>query len=366
MAHNQTVVAGEAGHPLFSLLAELSALPGASGHEHVVARRVGELLAPSCPSVKYDALGNCIALRPGSGPEPRPRVMIAAHMDEIGLMVTRVEEGGFLRFAAIGGVDPRALVAQEVVVHADVPLAGYVGVKPPHLLTARERERSIPIEEMFIDVGLPEEEARRRVPPGTIVTVRRDLTRLMGTRAAGKALDNRASVAALVETMRQLAGLHHVADVYAVATVQEEVGLRGAMVSTYAVVPDMAVAVDVGFGAAPGLPEDRVLRLGHGPAIGFGPNIHPRMFEGLVRAAQDHRVPHQIEPLPGSSGTDAWAMQVVGSGIPTAVVSIPLRYMHTSVEVVDLEDIRQTARLLAHWAASLTAADREGWGHDLT
>lgn len=352
--------------PLVSLLRELSELPGPSGHEHGVGRRVAELLAPYADTVRHDALGNCIAWKPGSGVEPRPRVMLAAHMDEIGLIVTRVEKGGFLRFASLGGIDPRAVLAQEVLVHADPPLRGYVGVKPPHLLPPRERDRAVPIEDMFIDVGLPEDEVRRRIPPGTVITMQRELTPLLGTRAAGKALDNRASVAALIEAIRLLARLHHTADVYAVATVQEEVGLRGAFVSTYQVVPDMGVAVDVGFGASPGLPEDKVLTLGQGPAIALGANIHPRLHAMLVQTAQEHHIPHQIEPMPASSGTDAWAMQLVQSGVPTAVVSIPLRYMHTSVEVVDVEDIRQTARLLAHWVASLTAADREGWRYDLT
>lgn len=354
------------GHDLLALLKELSELHGPSGREEPVGRRVAALLEPYCDSIRHDALGNCIAFKQGTGPGPGPRIMLAAHMDEIGLIVTRVEEGGFLRFAGIGTLDPRALVAQEVVVHADAPLPGYIGVKPPHLLDAAEREKAIPIEEMFIDVGMPEEEVRRRIPPGTFVTLRRDLTPLLGTRVAGKALDNRASVAALVETMRLLRRLHHAADVYAVATVQEEVGLRGAMVSTFGIVPDMAVAIDVGFAPQPGLPEDRVFPMGKGPAVAFGANIHPRLFSMLVDVAKENNIPHQIEPMPAASGTDAWAMQVTASGVPTALVSIPLRYMHTSVEVVDLEDIRQTARLLAHLVASLTAADREGWRYDLT
>lgn len=353
-------------HDLASLLKELSGLPGPSGGELAVGRRVAELLAPYSHSVRHDALGNCIAFKEGQGQAPRPRIMLAAHMDEIGLIVTRVEEGGFLRVANVGGVDPRALVAQEVIVHADAPLPGYIGVKPPHLLTPQERDKAIPLDEMFIDVGMPEDEVRRRIPPGTLVTVLREPMQLLGGRIAGKALDNRASMAALVEAMRLLSGLHHVADVYAVATVQEEVGLRGAITSTYGILPDMAVAIDVGFASQPGLPEDRVFPMGKGPSLAFGANIHPRLFSMLLDAAKANNVPHQLEPMPAASGTDGWAMQVTQSGVPTAVISIPLRYMHTSVEVVDVEDVRQTARLLAHLVASLTAADREGWRYDLT
>lgn len=352
---------------LTALLTELSETAAPSGYEQPVAAKVAAELRPYCDEVRVDALGNIIAKRSGTRPVsgPRPRFMIAAHMDEIGLIVTKIEDTGFLRFAPIGGIDPRTIVAQEVTVLSDPPLPGFIGVKPPHLLSDDEREKAIPIDEMFIDVGMDAEAVRRRVRIGDAIVIKRSFTQLRGTRVAGKALDNRTGVAAMVEAMRLLADLQHTADVYAVATVQEEVGLRGAIVSTYGIVPDMAVAVDVGFGAAPGLPEDDVIDMGKGPAIALGANIHPRLHDILVRAARLHGIPHQIEPLPTASGTDAWAMQVVGSGVPTGVVSIPLRYMHSSVEVVDVEDVRNTARLLAHAAAALTEEDAKGWTYDL-
>lgn len=355
---------------LLRLLGELSEAAGPSGFEHNVAARVAAELKPYCDSVRGDALGNVIAKRSGTGQADdqaarRPRLMIAAHMDEIGLMVTKIDDEGFLRFAPVGGVDPRVVVAQEVTVLSDPPVNGFIGVKPPHLLPADERDKAIPMEEMFIDVGMGVDEVRRRIRPGDVAVIKRSFTRLQGTRAAGKAMDNRTSVTATVEAMRLLAGLHHTADVYAVATVQEEVGLRGAMVSAYGIVPDAAIAVDVGFGAAPGLPEDDVIQMGKGPAIALGANVHPRLHELLVETARLHGIPHQIEPMPAASGTDAWALQVVRSGIPTAVISIPLRYMHSSVEVVDIEDVRNTARLLAHAAAALTEEDAKGWAYDL-
>ncbi len=211
--------------------------------------------------------------------------MIAAHMDEIGLIVTKIEDTGFLRFAPIGGIDPRTIVAQEVTVLSDPPLPGFIGVKPPHLLSESEREKAIPIDEMFIDVGMDAEAVRAACPHRRCNRDQAVVHATAGTRVAGKALDNRTGVAAMVEAMRLLADLQHTADVYAVATVQEEVGLRGAIVSTYGIVPDMAVAVDVGFGAAPGLPEDDVINMGKGPAIALGANIHPRLHDILVRAA---------------------------------------------------------------------------------
>lgn len=361
---------GQAAEPVEHLTALLGALSEAaapSGYEQAVAAIAADALRPFCDDVRVDALGNVIAKRSGTVPatERRPRLMIAAHMDEIGLMVTKIEDEGFLRFTSIGGIDPRTVVAQEVSVLSDPPLTGFVGVKPPHLLAEEERGKAIPIEEMFIDVGMSAEEVRRRVRVGDPVVVKRTFTKLQGTRVAGKALDNRAGVAAVIEAMRLLVGLQHVADVYAVATVQEEVGLRGAMVSTYGIVPDMAIAVDVGFGAAPGLPEDDVIQMGKGPAVALGANVHPRLHEMLVRAARLNGISHQIEPMPAASGTDAWAMQVVRSGVPTAVVSIPLRYMHSGAEVADVEDVRNTARLLAHAAAALTEEDAKGWAYDL-
>lgn len=357
---------GARRNSLVALLQQLSELPGPAGREKAVAEHVATALIPYCDEVQRDVFDNVIGLAKGSpAKDKRPRLMFAAHADEIGLIVTKIDKGGFLRVAPIGGIDPRAIVAQQVVVLTDPPLTGFVGVKPPHILSEAERTKGMPLEDMFIDVGLPEETVRERVRPGDMVVVRREFAQLVGGRVAGKALDNRAGVAAMIEGMRQLKGLRHVADVYPVATVQEEVGYRGAIVSAYGIVPHMAIAVDVGFGAAPGIAEQRAIQMGKGPAIARGANVHPRLFELLVDVAKTNGIPYQIEPMPAASGTDGWALQVVRSGIPTAVVSIPLRYMHTSVEVVDIEDVRNTARLLAHTAATLTEADAEGWGYDL-
>lgn len=376
---------GRSSQALVQLLKDLSELPGPSGQEDAVAIRIGEALEPYCHEVRRDSFGNVIGLARGEAADPvgpesgglagdesgaaqsrRPRMMFAAHSDEIGLIVTKVDKGGFLRFTSVGGIDARAIVAQQVTVLTDPPLTGYVGIKPPHITTPEEREKVIPVEDMFIDVGMPEDMVKERVRVGDMAVVRRQFTELLGGRVTGKALDNRAGVAAMVEAMRLLSRLKHGADVIPVATVQEEVGLRGAIVSAYDIVPDMAIAVDVGFAGGPGIPESRSIAMGKGPAIALGANIHPRLHKLLVDTAKEYGIPYQIEPMPGASGTDGWALQVVRGGIPTAVVSIPLRSMHTSVEVVDVEDVRNTARLLAHVAAALTEADAEGWSYALT
>lgn len=357
--------------PLVDVLKQLSELPGPSGQESAVAARIEDFLAPHCDDVTRDDFDNVIAVAKGNrnaaeSNAKRPKMMFAAHSDEIGLIVTKIDEGGFLRFTSVGGIDPRAIVAQQVVVLAGEPLPGFIGVKPPHILTAEDRKTVPAVADMFIDVGLPEDVVRERIRPGAMVVLQRQFTELLGGRVAGKALDNRAGVAAMIESMRLLKGLKHAADVYAVATVQEEVGYRGAIVSAYDIVPDMAIAIDVGFGEAPGVAEGQAIGMGKGPSIAIGANVHPRLHRILVDAATEHGIPHQIEPMPGRSGTDGWALQVVRSGIPTAVVSIPLRSMHTSVEIVDVEDVRNTGRLLAHAAAALTEADAEGWGYALT
>lgn len=368
MAASHRPLDAQLDHPqsLTDLLRQLSELPGPSGQEEAVATGIAQLMTPYCDEVKLDSFSNVIGITKGQAATKRPRIMFAAHSDEIGLIVTKVDKGGFLRFTSVGGIDARAIVAQQVTVLTDPPLPGFIGVKPPHILTAQDRTTVIPVDDMFIDVGLPEDEVKKRVRAGTMVVLQRQFTELLGDRVAGKALDNRAGVTAMIEGMRILKGLKHVADVYPVATVQEEVGYRGAIVSAYGIVPDLAIAIDVGFGPAPGIPEGRSIGMGKGPAIAIGANVHPRLHNILVDAARQHGIPHQIEPMPGRSGTDGWALQVVRSGIPTAVVSIPLRSMHTSVEVVDMEDVRNTGRLLAHAAAALTEADAEGWGYDLT
>jgi putative aminopeptidase FrvX len=185
------------------------------------------------------------------------------------------------------------------------------------------------------------------------VTLRREFTQLQGDLVTGKAFDDRAAVAAILVCLEGLASIRHAWDVYAVATVQEEVGLRGAITSAYGLSPDAAIAIDATFGNQPGVSEAKTLKMGQGPAIGFGPNIHPKLHQTLVEVAKELEIPYQVEPVPGRSGTDAWAIQVTREGIPTALLSIPLRYMHTSVETLSLKDVERTGRLMAGFIGRL-------------
>ena len=335
-----------------SLLKKLSEARGVSGYEAEVREIVAQEFGRYADEVQTDKLGNVIALKRGEGEEPRPRIMLAGHMDEIGLMVTKLEKG-FLRFTSVGGFDERVLLGQEVTVHGRKDLPGIIGSRPPHVLPQEEREKIIPMDKLFIDVGVGEEELEHLVRVGDLVTLRREFTQLRDDLAAGKALDDRTAVAAILVCLEALAPIRHTWDVYAVATVQEEVGMRGAITSAYGLAPDVAIAIDVTFGDQPGVSEAETVKVGEGPAIGFGPNIHPKLHQALVEVAKELEMPYQVEPLPGRSGTDAWVIQVTREGIPTALLSIPLRYMHTSVETVSLKDVERTGRLLAGFIGRL-------------
>jgi endoglucanase len=209
------------------------------------------------------------------------------------------------------------------------------------------------MDKLFIDVGMGTEELARLVRVGDLVTLSREFTQLKGDLVAGKAFDDRTAVAAILVCLEGLASVRHAWDVYAVATVQEEVGLRGAITSAYGLAPDAAIAIDATFGNQPGVSEAETVKMGKGPAIAFGPNVHPKLHKALVDVAQELEIPYQVEPIPGGSGTDAWAIQITREGIPTALLSIPQRYMHTSVETVSLKDVERTGRLMAGFIGRL-------------
>jgi putative aminopeptidase FrvX len=337
-------------------LKRITEASGVSGAESEVAGIVAETLAQWADDVRKDALGNVIALKRGDGlaSSEHPRIMLAGHMDEIGLMVTSLDRG-FLRFGTVGGFDVRTLLGQEVVVHGQRPVPGVVGCRPPHVLSRGENERVVPLEDMFVDVGLEPKDLADLVQVGDMITLRRELITLAGDLVTGKGMDDRAAVAAIAFCLELLSQRRHSWDVYAVATVQEEVGLRGAAVSAYGIAPHAAIAVDVTFGNQYGVSESETMAMGGGPPIGLGANFHPRLHERLVDTAKACEIPYQIEPTPGRSGTDAWAIQVSREGVPTALLSIPLRSMHTSVETVNVKDVERTGRLMAEFVTGLDA-----------
>jgi putative aminopeptidase FrvX len=342
------------------MLRQLATIDGPSGGEHAVAGLVWSLAQEYVSEVHVDPLGSVIARRSGAAEAPG-RIMLAAHMDEIGLVVTKVNEG-FLHVARVGGVDPRSLLGQEVTVFPSGPgserypdgLPGYIGSRPPHPLSGNERDRVIPLADLRVDLGLPAGFfGSGIVRVGDRVAMRGPYTELLDGRVATKSLDNRASVAAMLGALGYLAAIRHSWDVYAVATVQEEIGLRGATTSAFGVAPDLAIAIDVTFGETPGIGSHQTVEMDKGPAIDWGPNLHPGVVKRLREAADALEIPYVTEPVPGASGTDAWAVQVTREGIPTGLLCIPVRYMHSTVEMVVLADIDRTARLLAAFIGGL-------------
>jgi tetrahedral aminopeptidase len=339
-----------------TLLRELCEARGPSGYESEVREIVRRRFSENAHEVRVDPVGNLIALRrgeaPGTGTAPRPSVMLAAHMDEIALIVTRVEKG-FLGIAPIGGFDPRVLFGQEVVVHGKRELPGLIVSVPPHFTEPAERERPVTLEKLFVDTGLPEQEVLSVVRVGDVVTLRARWVALTGGYAACKSMDDRASVAAIALCLQELAQRRHSWDVYAVGTVQEEGSGAGAVASAWSIQPTIAIALDVTFGMQPGISAPEAVKMDAGPSIALGPNFHPRIFERLVAAAKGLELPFQVEAIPGSSGTDAWGIQVSRSGVPCGLLGIPVRSMHTPVETVCLRDVERTARVLAQFIARL-------------
>jgi endoglucanase len=249
----------------------------------------------------------------------------------------------------------RVLLAQEVIVHGKQELRGIIGSRPPHVLSEEERDKVIPMRDLFIDVGLPEERVRELVQVGDLITIARKMTPLKNNLVAGKAFDDRSAVVTVAEALRQLSTMKHTWDVYAVANVQEEDGawFGGAFTSTYQVNPDVAVALDVSHADQPNTTDVNAVPINDGMGIAMGPNVHPLVHQKLVDVAKANEIPYKVTAYSGPTGTDAWAIQIVREGIPTGLIDIPLRYMHTSVETLSTNDLERIGRLLANFCASL-------------
>lgn len=341
-------------------LKELCEGVGISGYEHTVVNPIMDAFKPLTDEMEIGKLGSLIAIKRGDINTHNIKIMLAAHMDEIGLMVKDIDKNGFIKFTNIGGIDSRTLLAQEVLVHGKECLFGVIGAKPPHLSNPEERNDAIKMKDLSIDVGLKKEDVEKIIEIGDLITINRPFVDLQGDWVSGKALDDRAGVVTMYECAKELAKFKHEADVYFVSTVQEEVGTRGALTSTYKINPDIGIAIDVGFGATPELPEEDVIEMGKGPGIALGGNIHPTLRKHLVEIAKEYNFKFQTEVEPGPTGTDARSIQITRSGIPTLLLSLPLRYMHTSVETIDMDDIKTSGQLLARFIASITSENLEG------
>jgi len=327
------------------LLRTLSEAHGISGYEAPVRQVIVDALKDHVDTIDVDHLGNVIAHKKGDGPV----VLVAGHMDEIGFLVSHIEEAGFLRIQPVGGFDPVTLVAQRVDVHTkDGLLPGCIGRKPIHILTDEERKKPVKLEDLFVDVGVSGETVAEKVSVGDVVTLRQSYIEY-GDVVSGKALDDRLGVYVAIEAMKRAKKLD--CDLYLVATTQEEVGLRGAHVSGYSINPDIAIALDVCIAAdTAGVPDNRqVSKQGGGTAITLKDARgvwHPLLVKALRELAEERKIPYQIV-VPGRGGTDAAALQLAREGSAAMALCIPTRYVHSVVETVHVKDIEATIDLLA-------------------
>ena len=339
---------------LESVLIGLCSLAGPSGFEEPVAERVKTLLEPLMDEIRSDVMGNVTGVR-RCGKEGARKLLFDAHIDEPGLIITGAEEG-FLRFAALGGSDARVLPASGITIQTDPPIYGVVGVLPPHVLKKEDSEKAAKIEDLFIDAGLDQEEAVRNVPQGTPAVLAHGARRLLNDKLCGKALDDRAGLAAVILALEMLRDAPLDVDLYVMASVQEEVGRRGAAPGVFAIAPELCIAVDAGHAKTPdSKPAETGETLGGGVIISRGPNMNAALTETVIGLAREKNISHQIRVKPGGdSGTNARVIQISGEGVATALLSIPTRYMHGAHEVVSLEDVGSTASLLAETAKSLS------------
>jgi putative aminopeptidase FrvX len=339
----------------YEFLKNLLSTPGPSGYEGAAAE-VWRAEAGEFAEVRGDRMGNSFATLNGGG---TPRIMLAGHIDEIGLMITHVEEGGLLRFQGVGGWDPQVLVGQRVLVQTDngeVP--GVIGKKAIHVMEADERKKVSEIKSLWIDIGAKDgEEAKEKVRVGDVTVVDQDVLELPNGRVASRSLDNRMGAFVVLEALRLLSEEENfAAEVVAVASVQEEIGLYGARGAAFGLDPDAAIAVDVTHATdTPGIPKNEHgdHSLGSGPVITRAANLSPVVTDGLIETAESEGIAYTLEADSRSTSTDADAIQFTRAGIATGLVSAPNRYMHSPNEVVALEDLENCARLIAAYVKGL-------------
>lgn len=301
-----------------------------------------------CPAARSDRMGNIFV--PVEAPAPgKEHVLLDAHIDEIGFMVTSIDKDGFLRVGAVGGPDKRVLLAHEVTVMGSEPLFGVFCSRPPHLMKDGDEKKVPALDELAIDVGLPHDRAAALVSPGDYVFLRRQPAQLLNGNMTGKSLDNRAGAAAVLTALKLLRGKTLGFGLTAVFSLAEECGERGAVVSAFAAAPTAAVVVDTSHGKTPDAPAEKCGEIGKGPMIGISPFLSRSITDRLFSAAKAEGLPYQTEVMSADTGTNGDAVSVSGEGVATGLVSIPLRYMHTANELIASDDVAATARVLARF-----------------
>ncbi len=323
---------------------EIAAIPATTGDERAVAERIAKAFEPLCDDVRIDQMNSVIAHKKGDG----PKVMVCAHLDEIGMMVHKIEDDGSLRMARVGGVDPRVMPGMRVRVYGKKQLMGVVGAKAPHLLSEKERGENYTFETLYVDLGMPADKVRELVRIGDMVCFECRYVEMKNGRVASKTADDRACVAMMWRAAEILKETTHSADIYFVASCQEEIGSYGAWTAGYAVAPDYAVAIDVCHAETPGAPPLKVHKL-DSLVASKGPYINPFLREKLGEVADEQGVSIQSAVVPYYTSTDLDELSTARAGVPSVLLELPLKYMHTNVETFDLHALKEGARLLAHY-----------------
>lgn len=340
-----------------TLLAEICQAPGAPGHEQRIREIVIREVTPLVDDLSIDNMGNITAVKKGKSDK---KVMIGAHMDEIGFIVTHIDDNGFLRFHTLGGFDPKTLTAQRVIVHGNKDLVGVMGSKPIHVMTPEERNKAPKTTDFFIDMGMPKEEVEKYVQVGNPITRERTLIE-MGNCVNCKSLDNRVSVFILIEMLREVESNPY--DIYAVFTVQEEVGIRGANVATQSIQPDFGFGLDttIAYDVPGASPHEKITELGKGAAIKVMDSstiCDYRMVDYMKKVASNHNIPYQLEILTGGGTDTAGIQRFTPGGSIAGAVSIPTRHIHQVIEMADKTDIRNAIDLLHY---SVKELDKYDW-----
>ncbi len=338
-------------------LKKLVTTPSPSGFEADIQRVCKDYVEKHADEVYKDVHGNQFAVL---NPKGKPRIMLAGHVDEIGLMVNHIDDNGFMSVAPIGGVDASILDGQRVVVHGEGgDVSGVIGRRAIHLTDPEDRGKPLKMHELWVDIGAKDKaDAQKAAAVGDPVTLDVGFTQLRNDNVCARALDDRIGAFVVIEALRLLAKKKPTCAVYCVTTVQEEVGLRGAATAAYSCEPDAGIAVDVSHATDhPNCDNKRygATTLGGGPILARGCNINPVVAKGLADAAKKEKIPYQMSAEPRATGTDANAMQLSRGGVATGLVGIPNRYMHSPVEMVNLGDVKHASDLIAAWIASLNS-----------
>lgn len=325
---------------------KLTSAYGVSGDEFPVAKIAAEMMEPYCDRVDIDDFGNVLGYRDCGIPGAKT-LLLDAHIDQIGFLVTEVTDQGFLRFTTVGGVDQRMLLGSELTVLTKKgPILGIVAAIPPHLQKVGDNKKSVPIPEMVVDIGMTGEQAKKVVHVGDFMAFANDALELQGDALCGKAFDDRACLVCLLHTMELLRDKPLAVNIVLAASTKEETGFQGGIATAFRVKPDFGIAVDVTHARTGDAPQV-ICKLGDGPDITLGSNSNPKFARRMIEVARAKQIPHIVTATPAASGTNAWPMQMQGEGVTTLVVSLPLKYMHSPVEMLRMSDVKNVGKLIA-------------------